>query len=133
MPLALHDIEPGAVVREVFAVEKNGSPGKYLLNQRLGVIVRVTTRDWETKEIKERTTEDNAHQIFVDFQDGKPPVIVPNAALALHRKADHAAMEALKERDGMLKVVGDARSAKPNPSLDLTKISGNHPLNQKVV
>jgi hypothetical protein len=110
MALSLYDIEKGAIVCETDMLDRAGNPTAKR-EHRYGVIVRVETQ--AGTDFVEHTNGSTISRIWVDFRDGKKPVVVPGACLALYKKAEVAAMERLREPGPS--VVFDARPEKQDP------------------
>ena len=104
MGLALHDIERGAKVAEVW--DERGKP---LPQRRLGIITRVLFSNTDGSGVNADATSGDVHSVEVTFSEGeKPKTFRGTSCLALHQKADQAALERLTEVS-QTRVAVDAR------------------------
>ncbi len=127
MGIALHDLERGAKVAEIF--DEAGDP---LAQKRLGVIVKVNYGgvDADGKlHINPRAVSGDVISLEVEYGDGKPKTYRGTSQLCLHQKADMAALERISET-AQNRVAVDGRKAKMQDSLGLKnseKIAPNDP------
>ena len=104
MGLALHDIERGAKVAEIF-----DEKGKPLAQRRLGIITKVNFSNSDGSDVNHDATSGDVHSVEVTFAEGeKPKTFRGTSQLALHQKADQAALERINET-AQTRVAIDAR------------------------
>lgn len=112
--LALHDIERGAKVAEVY-----DEKGKPLARRRLGVITKVNYANVNGSDINPDATSGDVHSVEVTFAAGeKPKTFRGTNQLALHQKADQAALEKINET-AQTRVAIDGRRSKIEDALGI--------------
>lgn len=128
MGIALHDLERGAKVAEIFDAEGNA-----LVQRRLGVITKINFGGMDDDgkvHINPKAVQGNIYSIEVEFGDGKPHVYRGTSQLCLHQKADMAAMEKLGEQAQNRVAIDARRPPKMADALGLAhgqKIAPNDP------